>query len=127
MRFANPPGIANFLAEQADYGSLGNQGLKDETENELAEMGSIGDSMENSMRVVAKDKAADHYRDAKAYAAGAQRQSQMLSSGIGAATGLLTTGMEYGFGGGGGSVGGDYGLGAEKPILDSSVFSSAFT
>jgi hypothetical protein len=79
------------------------------------------------MRVVARDKAADHYRDARAYTTATQRQTQALSSGIGAAEGLLTTGIKHGFGGGGGGVGGDYGLGAEKPILDSSVFSSAWT
>ena len=97
MRFANPPGIANFLADKANYGSLGNQGLRDETENELMEMNSVKQGMETGLRTLAKDKAADHYRDARQFAAGQQRQSSMVNAGIGAATGLLTTGMEHGF------------------------------
>tara|TARA_R100001224_G_scaffold105630_1_gene79516 strand:- start:469 stop:891 length:423 start_codon:yes stop_codon:yes gene_type:complete len=96
MRFANPPGIANFLAEQADYGSLGNQGLKDETENELAEMNAEKQGMETGLRMLAKDQAADHYRDARQYAAGQQRQSAMVGGALDAAAGLASAGIQAG-------------------------------
>jgi len=88
MRYANPPGLASFMAKNVGYDRLGAQGVRDSVANDLTAMGSIGNAQSTSLAVAAQDKAADLRREAEMYAADQQRGASTFGT-IASAVGNL--------------------------------------
>lgn len=84
MRFANPPGLASFMAKNAGYDQIGSQGIKESAETDLTTMGTMGQAQANALNTIAKDKAAEEYRDAQAFGMAQQADAQLFGSIAGA-------------------------------------------
>ena len=78
MRFANPPGIASFLQKNAGYDQIGGRAVKDAVAQDLETMGTMGQAQSNALSTIAKDKAAEYARDAKAFGMAQQADAQMF-------------------------------------------------
>lgn len=84
MRFANPPGLASFMAKNAGYDQIGSQGIKESAETDLTTMGTMGQAQANALNTIAKDKAAEYMRDARAFGMAQQADAQLFGSIAGA-------------------------------------------
>ena len=84
MRFANPPGLASFMAKNAGYDQIGSQGIKESAETDLTTMGTMGQAQANAFNTIAKDKAAEYMRDARAFGMAQQADAQLFGSIAGA-------------------------------------------
>ena len=80
MRFANPPGIASFLQKNAGYDQIGGRAVKEATDQDLTSMGTMGQAQSNALSTIAKDKAAEYMRDAKAFGMAQEADAQMFGS-----------------------------------------------
>ena len=84
MRFANPPGLASFMAKNAGYDQIGSQGIKESVDTDLTTMGTMGQAQANALNTIAKDKAAEEMRDARAFGMAQQADAQLFGSIAGA-------------------------------------------
>ena len=84
MRFANPPGLASFMAKNAGYDQIGSQGIKESAETDLTTMGTMGQAQANALNTIAKDKAAEYMRDAQAFGMAQKADAQLFGSIAGA-------------------------------------------
>ena len=88
MRFANPPGLASFMAKNAGYDQIGSQGIKESVDTDLTTMGTMGQAQANALNTIAKDKAAEEMRDARAFGMAQQADARLFGS-IASAVGTI--------------------------------------
>ena len=80
MRFANPPGLASFMAKNAGYDQIGSQGIKESAETDLTTMGTMGQAQANALNTIAKNEAAKEYRDARIFGMAKKADAEFFGS-----------------------------------------------
>ena len=84
MRFANPPGLASFMAKNAGYDEIGGRAIKDAVDQDLTAMGTMGEAQANALNTIARNEAAEYMRDAQAFGMAQQADAQLFGSIAGA-------------------------------------------
>jgi hypothetical protein len=84
MRFANPPGLASFMAKNAGYDEIGGRAIKDAVDQDLTTMGTMGEAQANALNTIARNEAAEYARDAEAFGMAQQADAQLFGSIAGA-------------------------------------------
>ena len=84
MRFANPPGLASFMAKNAGYDEIGGRAIKDAVDQDLTTMGTMGEAQANALNTIARNEAAEYARDAEAFGVAKQADAQLFGSIAGA-------------------------------------------
>ena len=80
MRFANPPGLASFMARNAGYDEIGGRAIKDAVDQDLTTMGTMGEAQANALNTIARNEAAEYMRDARAFGMAEQADAQLFGS-----------------------------------------------
>lgn len=84
MRFANPPGLASFMAKNAGYDEIGGRAIKDAVDQDLTAMGTMGEAQANALNTIARNEAAEYMRDAQAFGMAQKADAQLFGSIAGA-------------------------------------------
>jgi hypothetical protein len=84
MRFANPPGLASFMAKNAGYDEIGGRAIKDAVDQDLATMGTMGEAQANALNTIARNEAARYARDAEAFGVAEQADARLTGAFAGA-------------------------------------------
>ena len=80
MRFANPPGLASFMAKNAGYDKIGGRAVKDATDQELQGMNTVGQAQANALSTLARDEAEAYARDAEVFGIAKEADANLAHS-----------------------------------------------
>ena len=86
MRFANPPGLASFMAKNAGYDEIGGRAIKDAVDQDLTTMGTMGEAQANALNTIARNEAAEYMRDAQAFGMAKEADAAFFKDVVGIAT-----------------------------------------
>ena len=84
MRFANPPGLASFMAKNAGYDEIGGRAIKDAVDQDLTTMGTMGEAQANALNTIARNEAAGYLRDARSFGRAAKADARFFGDAAGA-------------------------------------------
>lgn len=124
MRFANPPGLAKFMAKNAGYDEIGGRAIKDAVDQDLTTMGTMGEAQANALSTIAKNEAAEYIRDAEAFGMAEEADARLFGSIAGAVGKIGGSAIKGGHFGSGIGKGADFG---EVGTLGSDMYDFDYT
>ena len=124
MRFANPPGLASFMAKNAGYDEIGGRAIKDAVDQDLTTMGTMGEAQANALNTIARNEAAEYARDAEAFGMAQQADAQLFGSIAGAVGTIGSAAIKSGLNSYGGT--GSTGTGDTVRIGDTGTYGDKF-